>query len=462
MLGRVLKKIKRKLIKAAPRFELGIKDLQSSALPLGHAAAEMNNITLANSISKKNKDVLVLSNGHGEDLIALRILEALHLKEPDLNLEVLPLVGEGKAFDSAVLENWLIKIGPSLRLPSGGFSNQSLKGLFADIFAGLFYFAFKHWRYARKQALKGKVILAVGDCLPLFFAWSSGGLYAFVGTPKSDYTWTTFSKYSLSDNYHRIKGSEWDPWEWVMMSSSRCKFVGVRDKLTARGLQRKSINACAPGNPMMDGFIRMDCPDNLKRFRRLLLLCGSRMPEAIKNFRRLMIAALQIKSQTPLVILVAIGSEPTLSDIEQVLKELGFSPEIAMENHLAANSCWRNSSFIVFIGIGKFAEWATFAEIGLANAGTATEQLVGLGIPCVSLPGEGPQFKKSFAIRQSRLLGGSVIPCENPIYLAQYVESLLSNESLRKQLSYKGIKRMGNRGGSAALASLVLDLLIRN
>ena len=26
-------------IKAAPRFELGIKDLQSSALPLGHAAA---------------------------------------------------------------------------------------------------------------------------------------------------------------------------------------------------------------------------------------------------------------------------------------------------------------------------------------------------------------------------------------------------------------------------------------
>ena len=28
----------KKLNKAAPRFELGIKDLQSSALPLGHAA----------------------------------------------------------------------------------------------------------------------------------------------------------------------------------------------------------------------------------------------------------------------------------------------------------------------------------------------------------------------------------------------------------------------------------------
>ena len=28
-----------KSVKAAPRFELGIKDLQSSALPLGHAAS---------------------------------------------------------------------------------------------------------------------------------------------------------------------------------------------------------------------------------------------------------------------------------------------------------------------------------------------------------------------------------------------------------------------------------------
>ncbi len=26
------------MMKAAPRFELGVKDLQSSALPLGHAA----------------------------------------------------------------------------------------------------------------------------------------------------------------------------------------------------------------------------------------------------------------------------------------------------------------------------------------------------------------------------------------------------------------------------------------
>jgi len=38
----------------------------------------------------------VICNGHGEDLIALRILEAVHRRNPQLSLEVLPLVGQGE------------------------------------------------------------------------------------------------------------------------------------------------------------------------------------------------------------------------------------------------------------------------------------------------------------------------------------------------------------------------------
>ena len=123
--------------KAAPRFELGIKDLQSSALPLGHAADKLNRSPPLDRISQKYKNVLVLSNGHGEDLIALKILEYLHRLKPELRLVVLPLVGEGNAFKTAISERWLQKIGVSKHLPSGGFSNQSFKGLLADIHAGL-------------------------------------------------------------------------------------------------------------------------------------------------------------------------------------------------------------------------------------------------------------------------------------------------------------------------------------
>ena len=42
--------------------------------------------------------LLVLSNGHGEDLIARRLLEALGRRRPELALTVLPLVGAGEGF----------------------------------------------------------------------------------------------------------------------------------------------------------------------------------------------------------------------------------------------------------------------------------------------------------------------------------------------------------------------------
>ena len=45
----------------------------------------------------------------------------------------------------------------------------------------------------------------------------------------------------FSDCYHRLKGSEWDPWEWRLMRSRRCQLVAMRDRLTARGLQRKGV-----------------------------------------------------------------------------------------------------------------------------------------------------------------------------------------------------------------------------
>jgi uncharacterized protein (TIGR03492 family) len=73
--------------------------------------------------------LLVLSNGHGEDLIALRVLEALAERRPDLEVLVLPLVGEGRVFAAAEAAGVLQRCGPRQALPSGGFSNQSLRGL---------------------------------------------------------------------------------------------------------------------------------------------------------------------------------------------------------------------------------------------------------------------------------------------------------------------------------------------
>ena len=114
----------KKLNKAAPRFELGIKDLQSSALPLGHAAEKDSNESFYDLNSKVSHSLLFICNGHGEDVIASEIIKRL-LKIKNKNIEVLPLVGNGDVFNSIKSKNFR-KIGYLKDLPSGGFSIQSL------------------------------------------------------------------------------------------------------------------------------------------------------------------------------------------------------------------------------------------------------------------------------------------------------------------------------------------------
>ncbi len=460
LIGEFLRLLFVKPKKAAPRFELGIKDLQSSALPLGHAAGREIGISSADRISRCNKYLLVVCNGHGEDLIALRLLEALHELSPSLSLEVLPLVGQGKIFASAISQGWLKSVGSSRYLPSGGFSNQSFRGLVQDLSAGVLQLSWKNWRCVCRAASNGRIVLAVGDLLPLFFAWSSGTTFGFIGTPKSDYTWRSGPGEALSDYYHRLKGTEWDPWECALMKSPRCKMVAVRDNLTARGLRRYGVAADSPGNPMMDSLGNFPVPIALTNFRRLLLLCGSRMPEASRNFNRLLQAAGSMEFDLPLAIFVALGSEPTVQEIEAQLNDMGYTVCSANYDSVGAQSCWTRGAQLVLIGPGQFAKWASWAEVGLTNAGTATEQLVGLGIPAVSLPGEGPQFTKRFAFRQSRLLGGAVKPCQNSSVFAAQLQLLLNDELLRKQMGNIGARRMGAAGGSVLLASRVMKLLV--
>ena len=75
------------------------------------------------------------------------------------------------------------------------------------------------------------------------------------------------------------------------------------------------------------------------------------------------------------------------------------------------------------------------------------------------MPGKGPQFKNGFAIRQSRLLGGSVIPCQNSFEMVKTVQLLLQDSHLRERLSFIGKRRMGNSGGSEALAQRIFEFL---
>ncbi|MCP9882832.1 lipid-A-disaccharide synthase-related protein [Cyanobium sp. Alchichica 3B3-8F6] len=411
--------------------------------------------------------LLVLSNGHGEDLIAQRVLQALRQRRPDLIVRVLPLVGLGEAFAADEAAGHLQRLGPQLQLPSGGFSNQSLRGLARDLAAGLPLLSWRQLRLVRVWARQGDPVLAVGDLLPLLLAWSSGGRFGFIGTPKSDCTWASsgppgWRPSPLADAYHRCKGSEWDPWEWAVMGSRRCRLVAVRDRLTARGLRRHGVAALAPGNPMMDGFPHAPLPAWLQSQRRLILLAGSRLPESLANARRLLGCLALGQPPDPAVVLVASGSAPSAAAWAQLLKSGGFTPMplSAEAAAIGASASWGRGRWQLLLGQHSFSRWASWAELGLATAGTATEQLAGLGVPSLSLPGPGPQFKAGFARRQSRLLGGAVQPCQSPEHLVRRLQELLEDPHERARRAAWGRRRMGPAGGSARLAALVEQRLL--
>ncbi|MCP9800369.1 lipid-A-disaccharide synthase-related protein [Synechococcus sp. RedBA-s] len=430
--------------------------MQSSALPLGHAARPGANPLAADRISRPQQPrLLLLSNGHGEDLIGLRILQALHQRRPQVLIGVLPLVGEGETYRQAEQEGWLHRLGPRQRLPSGGFSNQSLSALLRDLGAGLGGLSWRQWQLVRRWGASGEPILAVGDLLPLLLAWASGAPYGFVGTPKSDYTWRSGpGRDPIADCYHRCKGSEWDPWEWSLMADRRARLVAVRDGLTARGLRRQGVAALAPGNPMMDQLDRRPLPEVLGQRRRIVLLCGSRLPEALANARRLLAGLACSPAREPQVVLCPTGSRPSRGDLEPILRAQGYR-EVELPQGCGGSSAWQVQQRLLLLGPGCFERWAGWGEVGLATAGTATEQLVGLGVPVLSLPGPGPQFKRGFAQRQSRLLGGAVHPCASGQELALELERLLRDGQRRQHLGAIGRQRMGTSGGSERLAELV-------
>jgi Uncharacterized protein conserved in bacteria len=124
------------------------------------------------------------------------------------------------------------------------------------------------------------------------------------------------------------------------------------------------------------------------------------------------------------------------------------------------DSVWKKREKYILIGKGKFNLWANMADVGLSNAGTATEQIAGLGIPSLSLPGAGPQFTKSFAKRQSRLLGGSVLVCKNKKILLKRLKLLLRGKVNRLHQAKVGKQRMGDSGASNKIVDSISSNLL--
>lgn len=433
--------------------------------------------------------LLVLSNGHGEDVIAVRILRELQQQPNAPQIFALPLVGEGRAYQHLDIP----LIGSVRSMPSGGFIYQDGRQLARDVRGGLLqltinqFKAVRRWVKTQKKSGYSGKILAVGDIVPLLFAWLSGSQYAFVGTAKSEYYlrdeigW--LKRNTQAEKWEGWSGSDYLPWERWLMSRKRCKAVFPRDSLTSEILKQWKIPVFDLGNPMMDGlnpsfssqksYNTDNQKQEIERPLAITLLPGSRIPEAYANWETITVAVSALMAlfreegfvghtSGKVVFLAGIAPGLDCNILAETIHTQGWrivpnqSSPIQIPDPQALTFKQKNGYIILTQSI--YNDCLHLGDLAIAMAGTATEQFVGLGKPAITIPGEGPQFTPAFAEAQTRLLGSSVILVKQPADVASVVKTLFNDPDKLHMIAKNGVRRMGKPGAAQRIAQCLLNV----
>jgi uncharacterized protein (TIGR03492 family) len=400
--------------------------------------------------------LLVLSNGHGEDEVAVRVLRQLRQLCLDWDIQALPIVGEGSAYRQAGIEIY----GPTqAAMPSGGFLYMSQKAILNDVRSGLLRLTVAQLKACRKWATQPGCILAVGDIVPLLFARWSGAPFTFIGTAKSEY----YLRSELPDfSTRRAPLTRWldcvyQPWERWLMQSSCCKAVFPRDRLTATLLKQWPIPVADLGNPMLDDLTPQGVllpelfPDSTPV---VLLMPGSRPPEAYANWQLLLQGIAAMTQLSPLIFVAAIARQLDLDIVAEAATQAGWRSEQLQPLSVPCRALRLGTAQLLIVQ-NAFNDALHKADVAIATAGTATEQFVGLGKPVVTLAGDGPQFTWAFAEAQSRLLGPSIQLVDGPEAVSNTILSLLQSP---EDFTENGQLRMGLPGASERIARHIQEL----
>ena len=397
----------------------------------------------------RQKPVLLLSNGHGEDLSGAKIAEALMAR--GIAVEALPLVGHGRPYRQAGVP----VLGRTRECSTGGLGYTSLAGQLREIREGQWTYLLGRLLWLARHRKRFERVVGVGDLLAVLGAWLGGpGAAVYLVAYSSHY-----------------EGQLRLPWPCgALLRSSRIIQIWSRDALTAHQLSAQLGKPVVfAGNPFLDGVMEVGQPtaqppaQPTPQGQSLALLPGSRMPEALHNLGLM----LQVVSRLPgqnLRIQAALVSSLTAEAIEAMAAPLGWQLD-------PTRTLLRRGPWQVELGWGQFAAILNRADLALASAGTASEQAVGLGKPVLQLCGRGPQFTAKFAEAQRRLLGPGVScatgkPGSSAVLqataelAAQQLAALTDPEAgprWRHQLAALGAERIGAPGGSAQIATTIME-----
>ena len=218
--------------------------------------------------------ILVLSNGHGEDLSGS--LLARKLVENGHKVDAIPLVGNGIYYQKEEISI----IGKTKEFNTGGLGYNSLKGRISDLFNGQVFYFIRKLFLTLLISSRYDYFLVVGDVVPILFAWLARKKY-FV--------------YLVAYSSH-YEGQLNLPWPCKLILCSKItQRIYSRDLLTSEDLTYQlRRNVYFFGNPFMDNLLLLETyPRN---YFQVALLPGSRMPELLDNFQ-LIIELLEIMAK---------------------------------------------------------------------------------------------------------------------------------------------------------------------
>ena len=384
------------------------------------------------------KPVLLLSNGHGEDLSGA--LVASQLIQRGIAVEALPLVGHGASYRQLGIP----VLGRTRNCSTGGLGYTSLAGRIAELLEGQMLYVLSRLLLLRRRRRHYGLVLAVGDLLAVVGGW-------FSGLPTAVYL------VAYSSHYEGRLRLPW-PCGWLL-GRPGIRAIWSRDELSAADLSRQlGRPVCFLGNPFLDAVSGNEAPPAGAGDAELLLVPGSRLPEAARNLALMLELLAQLPRGRRLRLRAALVPGLERACIAQLAAPLGW--QLEGEDRLVRGPLELELSW------GGFGQLLPRAQLVLCSAGTAAEQAVGLAIPVLQLPGQGPQFTPGFAEAQRRLLGAGVFCAPDPASAAELAHQLLEQQldpirgpALRRQLATIGQERIGRPGGSQAMAGAIMNLL---
>jgi uncharacterized protein (TIGR03492 family) len=384
--------------------------------------------------------ILLLSNGHGEDLSGA--LLAQELQRQGHNVQALPLVGLGSAYQKAGVP----LLGRSHEFSTGGIGYTSLRGRLTEIAQGQVLYLLRRLIRLMRHRRRFDLILVVGDVIPVIAAWLSQ-------RPVATYL-VAYSSY--------YEGTLRLPWPCAaLLKSQRFKAVYSRDQRTAEDLSGQLQRPVSfLGNPFMDSVLTAAAPPPSST-PRVGLLPGSRRPELEQNLQ-LLLRLIELLPST-VRCNVDLALVPSLDDnsLRQLSERCGW--------HWENGVLEREGARAINVRRGSRAV-LQHSDLVIGMAGTAIEQAVGLAKPVLQVPGQGPQFTAAFAEAQRRLLGptvfcadgesGSREALERTAELAMaLLERARRDPGLQRQCREEAKWRLGEAGGGLRMATAIDALL---